>query len=146
MAEGTVTRPRAIAPNLCTKAPLHGATQAGLPSQGLSAAQGGTPMLSSLQVGAELFPPPRPGLPLSHCFPDSFAKPINTTKNNFCLAPKRSQQQGCSPPWQGRGRMGTTVPCEGWSPPSGSPTGCPFQICLPRETPPGPAGSRQGVK
>lgn len=49
--------------------------------------------------------PAPPALPLSHCFPDSFVKLINTAKNNFRLALNRRQLWGssCVP----GGRVGT---------------------------------------
>lgn len=83
--------------------------------------------------------PPRhpwPGLPLSHCFPDSFAKLINTTKNNFCLALKRGQQQGCSPEGeQWAPRSPARRQERGWSIYSSSSTACPFQMHLSEGSP-----------
>lgn len=79
---------------------------------------------------------PWPGLPLSHCFPDSFAKLINTTKNNFCLALKRGQQQGCSPEGeQWAPRSPARRQERGWSIYSSSSTACPFQMHLSEGSP-----------
>lgn len=97
----------------CTKHPCTSWTPIPSHSHGLSSAGAALLCSACSSTGAAPVPPlpftppsPRFCLRVSHCFPDSFAESINTTKNNFRPALTRSQQRGssCTP----RG--------EGWAP------------------------------
>ena len=97
----------------CAKHPCTSWTPIPSHSHGLSSAGAALLCSACSSTGAAPVPPlpftppsPRFCLRVSHCFPDSFAESINTTKNNFRPALTRSQQRGssCTP----RG--------EGWAP------------------------------
>lgn len=86
---------------------------------------------------------------MSHCFPNSFAESINTTKNNFRLALTSSQHRGssCTPQGEGWAPCRRTELClkgcwisitykgkpQGWPAPGRAwREGCPEQGCSSR--------------